>query len=170
MNVTHAYDGYMIRELNRRANYDAGKLEKAAMAIEIALLGEDQGAASLGLKRMERIAKWCNTVSLRAVEFIEIGMLADIDKDYLRQLNALIESVLAQEPFPVRSIFDEVACAPNHVNQMKQLYNDLLGEAYRSTWLFDVIQLLTGDSYHKIQPTYSEEVEVAIRNNSYAIG
>jgi hypothetical protein len=52
---------------------------------------------------------------------------------------------------------------------MREVYNQIIAESYLSTWLLDVIEDLTGDSYEWDEPT-DEEIYNQLLDSDYAIG
>lgn len=168
-NVTHSYDGYIVREMQRRVNHDPAQLKKASRLIEMALLGDAGNVSSIGLKRLELLSKRFKTISLEAVEYIEEGMLCSVDKDYLRELNLLIHRTLERKRHYLRTIHDQFDVHPNGVQTMRDTYNELLVEAAKSDWLFQVIMDLGGNDIRPMRPELTDEMIDAIRNNDYAI-
>lgn len=168
-NITHSYDAYVVREMQRRMNHDPQQLKDASLVIEMALLGDKGVASSIGLKRLELLYKKFGTISLEAVEYIEAGLLASADKDYLVQLNKLINHVLDKGCGYLRTIHDQFDCSPNNVQIMRETYNELLVEAAESDWLFETIITLGGKDLRDIRGELTPEMRNAILTNDYAI-
>lgn len=175
MNITHSYDGYIVRELHRRCNYNPRKILARISIIENYLSGNqtDVKHRTIGnkrkLMRLQHLALRFNTVSVRAVDYIDKFSIIGCREKYLKELLKHLKHMLTHVPFEVRTIHDEFAACPNHVTRMKQTYSDLLAEAYDSTWLFDIIQDLSGKSFHQNQPEFNNEVYEAIKENTYAL-
>lgn len=167
-NVTHSYDGYILRELHRRCNYDPIKVNKAIAAITHHL-ANGSNFCNLKLRNLAMLATRFNTVSVVGVEHIRKHEMSDIPEEYLLKLRASLKELLNYRPFNVRTIHDEFGTLCNHINRMKHYYNRLLVEAYESTWLMDVIQDLTGTSYHHYLPKVDPEISKLIQENKYAI-
>lgn len=174
-NVTHSYDGYILRELHRRCNYNKRKVLKTIRLIENYLNGTVEIVADRNIERkqtafrLQALSKRFNTTSVRILDFLDSYTIQGMNTDYLDKVLYRLKAMLQHEPFEVRTIHDEFAACPNHVQQMKLVYNILLGEAYESTWLFDVIEDLSGISYHKDQPEVDPSVLEAILDNNYAL-
>ena len=174
-NVTHSYDGYILRELHRRCNYDPRRIRYARDIIKEYLTGSCEVHANRDMNRkkklfhLQKISKRFNTISVRAANYIDSFTIQGADKEYLKGLYQRLNQMLEYAPFEVRTIHDEFACCPNHVQRMKYYYNVLLAEAYQSTWLFDVIQDLSGISYHEHQPEIEQDIVEAILDNNYAL-
>lgn len=64
---------------------------------------------------------------------------------------------------------DEFKCGLNHVERMREVYNQIIAESYLSTWLLDVIEDLTGDRFEWDEPTDMEIYNELLQSN-YAIG
>lgn len=174
-NVTHTYDGYVLRELHRRCNYNPAQVKWQIKTIETYLSAQLQVNDERDLDkkreliRLQKLAMKYNNFSVRAIEFIDSYTIQGMKSEYLEKVLATLKGMLKYKPFQVRTIHDEFASHPNHVINMKQVYNDLLAEAYNSTWLFDVIQELSGKSHHNMQAPHDPLVEAAIRDNSYSL-
>lgn len=174
-NATHTYDGYILRELHRRCNYNPAQVKWQIKVIEAHLAGklvvadERDLEKKRNLLRLQKLALRHNNFSIRAIEFIDTYTLRGCKPQYLEKLLETLKSCLTYHPFKVRTIHDEFACLANHVVNMKQVYNDLLAEAYNSTWLYDVIQDLSGISHHHLQPKHDAATEAMIRDNSYSL-
>lgn len=167
-NVTHSYDGYVLRELHRRCNYDQAKVMKAIAAIEHHL-EKGSNFCNLKLRRLSQLAMRYDAVSIVALDHIRKFEMADIPTDYLIRLREQLLSLQEYTPFHLRTIHDEFACAPNNCTRMKYIFSTILVEAYKSTWLMDVIEDLTGERYHHYLPAIDPTVVTAIQRNTYSI-
>ena len=167
-NVTHSFDSYIARELSERANYDEEHLRsvKAAIADHKANGSEYSNEQLLTLQTLSAKFKM---VSIEGTVHVFRNGLKDIEDWYIDALSDLVDACLARPSFQVRMIHDEFQCLPNHVNNMKQIYNDILVEGYDGDWLFTVIQTLTGRNFRMLRPEPDEAIRQQIRHNRYAI-
>lgn len=167
-NVTHSFDSYIARELSERANYDEDHLRsvKAAIADHRANGSEYSNEKLLELQALSTKFKM---VSIEGAVHVFRNGLKDIEDWYIDALSNLVDACLSRPSFQVRMIHDEFQCLPNHVNNMKQIYNDVLVEGYDGDWLFAVIQALTGRDFRMLRAEPDEAIRQQIRHNMYAI-
>lgn len=145
-NMTHAVDGFLVREVVRRCNYDREKLK------EISQMLKDNHAHMLpGLAPiMELTAKAHGFLSLRAVECIDSDNVLQYSRDFRNELITLIDETLSRPSFPVLTIHDEFKCHPNHVNTMREVYRDVLAELADSRVGEQIIQEVRNDPSYRL--------------------
>lgn len=167
-NVTHGWDAFVVRELGGRCNYNLSTVQQAKEAIAQHTV-EGSRATNIELKKLETLWKVFNFVSVETLNHLVADQLYGIDDTFLAALLELANSMLAYKPFEVRTTHDEFACQANNVNVMQQTYNNILAESFKSSWLFDIIKILTGKSFHHLKPDFNQDVYEAIKNAKYAI-
>ena len=52
---------------------------------------------------------------------------------------------------------------------MREVYNELIAEAYASTWLIEIIEDLSGVDYSQYLNDVDDDIYIKILNNDYAI-
>lgn len=163
-NVTHSIDGFILRELHRRCNYDEDKYYIALNTLKYPKVGTNPR-----LERLEQLARKYNFYSWQAIEYLQTGYVGNVSKDYLDTLYNVLSNLYG-EPFEVMSIHDEFMCLPSHVNVMKQVYNDILAELYASILLPTIIcDYRQDNAIWQHVGTYNQQIFDAIRDNRYAI-
>lgn len=167
-NVTHSYDAYVLREMHRRCDYDPIKVHKAITAINHHL-EHGSNFCNLKLRELSALAQRFNTVSVVGLEFIRKYEMSDIPTEYLTKLRDSLSALLCYQPFQLRTIHDEFGSLANHTNRMRYWYNEIIVEAYESTWLMDTIEDLTGVSHHSKLAPVDPNISQLIRENKYAI-
>ena len=170
-NIIHPYDAYVLRELERRCDYNQKQVEYAKRVLTAFILtGECGDTEEAKLLELQALSKVFNIVSFRGIEHVVDGKLAGITEEYAMQLLVQCDEVLSlSTPFNLKCIHDEFGCLPNYVNTMKKHYNRILADTYMSTWIWDTIQLLTGDSFHHVVPKADLTIYNEILNNNYSI-
>lgn len=167
-NVTHGFDGFVVRELDNRCNYNQNIIRFAIEAIDNHLEHGSEFEYEPFL-RIQSLALRSNFVSAANLENIRMNGLEGADKEYLLKLRERALDMLMNESFVTYSIHDEFKCGVNHVERLREVYNQIIAEAYLSTWLLDVIEDLTGDRYVWNEPTDMEIYNQLLQSN-YAIG
>ena len=80
-NVTHSIDGFILRELHRRCNYDEDKYYIALNTLKYPKVGTNPR-----LERLEQLARKYNFYSWQAIEYLQTGYVGNVSKDYLDTL------------------------------------------------------------------------------------
>lgn len=126
-NMTHAVDGFLVRETARRCDYNEERLLEVRDFLK-ETVGIMKGLPMKELHPMEITARSHGFLSLRAVEFISEANVLDFTDDFRSELLDLIDEVLDYPSFPILTIHDEFKCHPNHMTQMRKVYRKILAE------------------------------------------
>lgn len=129
--VTHSIDAFLLRELNRRCNFNKGTLEYALELINT--LGDIY------------VTDRSKMVSLVEVDNLSLNTLENYTLNQLAILKEMIEISLANGSFELVCIHDEFKCHPNFVNSMRKHYNRILWEMYHSNLLADIVYQISGE-------------------------
>ncbi len=142
--VTHAVDGYIVRECQARGNYDLQEL----------------------LEAKERLAKYKDEPVDRSVcvSIADIYLDTPINGAYLYEI---VCYTLGHIPYQVTTIHDDFRVHPNHADRVGETYNRLMWELYHSNLLMDILKEITGKSY--TNNTFDAEVAEAILTAPYSI-
>lgn len=141
-NTTHGVDGMIVREMNRRCNYDPKQVAKVRIALADCeahdMCADDEDT------EMVRIL-WSH--------YEETGYLSARILDHIHKDNAgivdytvvmgLIDSLPAK-PFEIICIHDCFRCLPNYGNDMRKQYNIQLYLIAKSTLLSSILSQLLG--------------------------
>jgi hypothetical protein len=165
-NHTHSYDGYMLRELNRRCNYEVTQIEDAIRLLERVVY---IGKPCIELQRLGKLYKRFNQVSVVAIEYLTEDSLINLSEGYRKELLRILKEMWDYPSFEVTNIHDEFKCLPNHVHRMKFWYQELLVEAYCSTWWSDTYSVLVGEDHSYLDEEPKPEIIQQIRDAEYAI-
>ena len=130
MDVTHSIDAYLLRELNRRCNFDRETLRNALELINA--MGD------------VHVTDRSKIVSLVEVEYLNVDTIQNYSLNQLALLKEIITLSLNAGSFEVVNVHDEFKCHPNYVNQLRKHYNKLLQEFYYSNLLADIIKQISG--------------------------
>jgi hypothetical protein len=144
-NMTHAVDGFLVREVTRRCYYDPEQLVAMAHLLARAL---GMGMPIEKLHPIERTAMNHGFISLRGIEFINADNVFEFSQKYREELLDLVDQVLDNPSFPVICIHDEFKAHPNNMNYLRETYRDILAELADSTVAQCIIREVRND------PTY----------------
>jgi hypothetical protein len=139
-NVTHSLDGYIVREMGRRCNYDRAVLADVKSAIHVGRgLGSNR-AKDRSLQRISELFKASGLLSARCFDYIDRENIDLISRDAVAKL---IETLPAK-PFPILANHDCFRVHPNYGNDLRLQYNRQLAELSDSTILNFVCTQLLG--------------------------
>jgi hypothetical protein len=162
-NMTHAVDGFLVRETVRRCFYDKEKLTMVK-----ALLHKNFNTPSSTTETpvIEQMAHNHGFLSLRGAEFITEENVLTFSIGYRRELFALIKEVMTYRPFPVITVHDEFKCHANHVNQMRNVYMTILAELADSNVGQQIIREVRGDNTYVLDK-FTTNLGNAIMKSEY---
>lgn len=160
-NMVHSIDGMVVREMQRRCNYNP------AMIIDLLDKAEDHRVRGSGGRGRDRdadalVAKlWehylvTGFLSARILTYLDEFNLGMIDWD---PVGDLISSLPAT-PFEIISIHDCFRCLPNYGNDLRRQYNLLLAKIAESDLLSSIISqichrpILAG----KLDPNLAQDI------------
>lgn len=133
-NITHSVDGYIVRELTARCDYNIDQLEAAKIEL-IRRLQIDIEVSETAYLYAERMWHKHNAISIEGVEFVNYWSVNQMSKSYCEALLKLIREVIKKPAFRVITVHDEFQCLPNNMNYVRQEYINILAELADSTTL-----------------------------------
>lgn len=155
-NITHSIDGMVVREMNRRCNYNPKQVKEAL----------DTLSAYLDPIRDMTFTHSNTFVSVVHAEDIDLAM-DTLSTAELFQLEYLLMDVLSYRAFPIVCVHDDFKCHPNHMNRLRYWYKEILAEIAEADLLGAILSQITGEtiSYQKS----SIGLPALIRNSNYAL-
>lgn len=157
-NIIHSIDGYMVREMGRRCNYDVDLCHKALDVLEneFGILPHEVGTdftKIISMVSIHNIDEWVETAT----------------RDEAVRLYQLIRSVVSNSSFELVCIHDAFKCHANHVNTLRYWYKEILAEFAESNLLGDIFSEIEG--YKVVYDKLSDPAQFAklIRNSEYCI-
>lgn len=163
-NTTHSVDGMVVREIQRRCNYDTAHITELLRLIEVGARGRSHNRPQD--KMVETLWQHCKDsgfLSARILQYLDINNLGLVHPEMIRNL---IVSLPAK-PFEVISVHDCFRCLPNYGNDLRQQYNNILAEIAESDLLsFLVSQIVKRKVVvNKLDPHLGRD----IRQANYAL-
>lgn len=162
-NLIHSIDGFMVREMTRRCNYDSNQIALVQEAL----------ASGLGTRTDREQDKLLQILwgHYQASGFLSARVLDLIDKDNVGLINrqailGLIKS-LPNKSFQLISVHDCFRCLPAYGNDLRIQYKLLLSEIARGQMLSFLVSQLVGHHIkaEKLDPT----LYVDILSSNYAL-
>lgn len=170
-NVVHSVDGYVVRTMHRRCNYDRAMVKQAAKYLEIGMiereLGGQQvvasGKAGYYVEQYER-STVADVVILPYLDSLNVSQLT---LAHMQKLMTIIQGMLQYQPFELVTIHDEFAAHPNNLNWVRWQYKEILAELAESNLLDDLLsQLYQTKGYF---PKLSSDLASKIRQSNYGL-
>lgn len=158
-NVIHSIDAYILRSLVRRCNYNPKLIKQVKQALLNSV--DDFNETN------ELNIRWFKT---RMADIAHLDVITnkanELDKELKNELIRIFDMVLSHEPFDIICIHDSFATHPNHCNQLRFHYKEILAELSDSTVIDDICNQLYGDD-DTIDK--GESISHLIRQSNYAI-
>lgn len=156
--VTHSIDAYLLRELNRRCNFNLNRLNKVLDMLHMVEVAQGKPLVVTDRSKM---------MSLVEVDLVNEDNLDDYSFNQLAQLKEQIETSLKFGSFEIVCIHDEFKCHANHMNKLRKHYNIILWEMYHSNLMSDIIEEISGNKLTTLP--FDINVANAILESNYAI-
>ena len=164
-NMVHSIDGMVVREMQRRCNYDPARIKELSRLLDAGAGGRRTSRAQDKLV----ITLWehyldSGFLSARILNYLDIDNIGLVNKGTIIQ-NLI--STLPVKPFEVISIHDCFRCLPNYGNDLRRQYNNLLAEIAESNLLSFIVSQICRRSIqvNKLDPSIVQD----IRYTNYAL-
>ncbi|AGF88137.1 RNA polymerase [Salmonella phage FSL SP-058] len=168
-NTIHSVDGMVVREMNRRANYDAVKVQRV---YELLTGLNTKGIVNYTtddskLQRALELAEKHKFVSAVLIEFIDHKNIHMVPLWIKNQLIEIIEKMLAHKPYPIVAIHDCFKCHPLYMNNVRQNYIDIFAQIADSTMLQAIASQISGKRIPVAK--LSNNLSTLIRQSNYML-
>ena len=159
-NIIHSIDGMVVREMNRRCNYDPDVLRRAQQQVRSVLAKRSPVSTTVDTSNFISLVEADNIVKGKTVAL-------DYTSSDLYRLDYLISVSLAHKPFPLVCVHDEFKSHANNMNHVRHNYIEIFAELSDSNLLSDILTQVSGEPVpvNKITANLSN----AIRQCNYAL-
>jgi hypothetical protein len=161
-NIIHSVDGFVVRELHRRCNYDPKKLVYITSLFGLKSKS-NKTKEDLMVNHLWNNYLETNILSLNILEYLNEDNIGLIDTEVLAKLLL----TLPMKPFELLSIHDAFKCHPNYGNDIRKQYNQLLSEIANSNLLASIAKQITGDN--TITVNKIANISDLVLNTNYAL-
>lgn len=165
-NLTHSVDGMLVREMLRRCNYDQVQLLKVCEVLikgkgyinQRVLTEDDKMVLTLWQRYQES-----GFLSARILDHLDYSNVGWVDTSVIW---GLVNS-LPSEPFELASIHDCFRVLPNHADDVRAQYNNLLKELAKSQCLQTILEQM----FHKAIPVTKLDPDLwqAVGTSAYSL-
>lgn len=166
-NCIHSVDGFVLRTLVRRCNYNAKQVTNAIGLIQEALANQclvftysDEAIMPVHLFNKTGIA------DISCLEHLP-KIVNQLPQRMLKQLLATFTEMLKHEPFEVITVHDSFACLPSHCNVLRWHYKEILAQIAESTMLDHLLSQLFDEEC--IFSKLDKDLAPLIRNSNYGL-
>jgi DNA-dependent RNA polymerase len=173
-NVVHSIDGYVLRAMHRRCNYDPTMVPAARYLInktlgyrrDLGLLPSVQVPTGKTMYYIEQYQR-SNMADVVFLPYLTPSNIDQLPTTLLEKLSTLIDQMQMYKPFPIVTIHDEFKCHPNNLNHLRQQYIYVMADLAESEILSDVLNQITG--YKGKWMKKSRDLGTHIRLGNYAL-
>ena len=174
-NCIHSVDGYVLRSMHRRCNYDRQVMEGAAVLLEAELIRR-----MLGGKQDEDLFDVTGKVGYYVEQYTRSNMpdvvianhldsisVQGLSTVHLKAISRIVNQMLEYQPFALISIHDEFKSLCGNVNHVRQNYINILADLADSNLLSDILSQIHGKpgTYQKL----SNNLPTLIRSSEYGL-
>lgn len=163
-NIIHSIDGMVVREMNRRCNYDMNQINEVVnlLSRKGQKLKREKDYELLRLLAAHEMADF---MSARVLDLIDEGNVGYLDQNQRNKVGEMCNS-LPEKPFPILAIHDCFKFHPNYGNDVRQQYVNILAEIAESSILKSVASQIAG---YPINVKAAGNLANDIRNSEYCL-
>lgn len=168
-NVIHSVDALMVREINRRANYDPVQLERvyAILSDSSCEEGDDTCEVSEEFIRLLVLTQKHSYVSPVLLDHVTKENAHIIPLWIKQQLLSIIKQMARHKPFAVISIHDAYKCHPLYMNYVREYYAEVMAQIADSTMLSAMASQISGKQVPVVK--LSNDLSKYIRQSEYML-
>lgn len=158
--MNHSIDGYVVRELGRRCNYDMKLVTEIRLLCEGRLQWKgrapDQDTRDAMVAILWGHYRDCGMLSMRIIDYLNGSNIHMVDEGVI--LNLLAS--LPKKPFEIFAVHDCFRVLPNYGNDLRRQYNQLLSDIARYPLLSFLLSQITGkiQNVPKMDPNMWKDV------------
>ena len=152
-NIVHSCDGTLVREMNRRCNYDLNQVNKAIKLLKAHKIMPDNDYGFVSINMIDPLLDDPDFIYTRSIK--ELSKLLDV-----------LMSMTMYKPFPVICIHDAFRCHANNMNHVRYWYKEMLADFADS----NIMETMLAEIYgHPVHIHKGSPISHKIRNSNYAL-
>jgi hypothetical protein len=172
-NVVHSVDGFVLREMHRRCNYDKDVLVTACKYLYMEIDRRSLGGTPLTAYTADKAAYfteqyYSSTMASAAIfPHLTLDNVALLCQTHLEKLFTMAQGMLAYAPFELVTVHDEFKAHANNINHVRYQYKEILADIADSRMLDDLLSQVTKTTgtFTKLSTTLGAK----IRGSNYAL-
>jgi len=144
-NLTHSVDGYILRCMHRRCNYDREIAEEANYIIEMELIQRSLGVTRDDLYFDDKVGYYreqyarSTLADIVILPYLNEDTVKCLSTEHIKALAGILEGMLQYEPFDLVTVHDEFKAHANNVNHVRYQYKEILADIADSNVLDDLL-------------------------------
>lgn len=169
-NTIHSIDGYLLRSVIRRASFNVTKVSNAYELLNNAVAITREHSTPVcddDLQTMLDIYKHSKMLDVSIIDYITQDNLCHVPVALIHKLKNLLADMLSRGSAPVVTVHDSFGAHPNHCNNVRYWYAEVMAELAESDILSFIVSQIT-----KRRVTYtklSNDLGSKIRKSNYAL-
>lgn len=170
-NLIHSVDAFVLRTLVRRCNYNDKEVKQALAFIDAELTERQENGYTFDY--VDSYINVCidayartQMIDTSIIQSLNAVNINQMSTTHLEKLQHTLKCMYKYEPFEVITVHDSFACHPNHMNQLRYWYKEILAELAEATVLQDLLTQLCKEPIH-FKPMGT--VAPYIRESNYGI-
>ena len=172
-NLTHSMDGWILRSMHRRCNYDREVAEYCDELIEMELLERVLDSAPRVVPFAGKVAYYMEQFTRSTLAdavilpYLDEYAVKHLSTEHLQALAGILTGMLQHPPFELVTVHDEFKAHANNMNQVRWMYREILAEIADSEVLNDLLSQINGlpGTFQKLNFNLPE----LIRQSNYAL-
>jgi hypothetical protein len=160
-NTIHAIDAFIVREINRRANFNPDQYKYITEIFQFGKCSKHRPEDKQVL-RLWDLYKKTNILSVRIMDYLDEYNIGNIDCSVL----AKEMLTFGNKPFELITVHDSFGCLPKYCNDVRRLYTLMLAKLSESTLLDHLFTQITGKT---TQLTKTKSISNYILSSNYTL-
>jgi hypothetical protein len=174
-NVIHSIDAWIMRSMHRRCNYDKAMVNRVYEMVCGTLSDRTVFGVPQEDMQDDRLAYYVQQyersgmADVVILPYINVHNVGTLSIKHLEQLQHIMVSMLAHEPFALITVHDEFRACPNYMNHVRQHYIDIFAEIADGDLLGDILSQIHGIEGSIKKLSDPGVLSALIRNSEYAL-
>ncbi len=172
-NAIHICDGYLLRGMERRCNYDPEVVTEARDILEWASLAYSAGAKQMPLASEPTsyyvpFFQKSGMADVVILPYLTWDNVMELPVKLVRKLLAIVNDMMCYKPFPIITVHDAFGSHSNNCNITRYWYKEIMADFADSTllqWMLNQLFQITDGVYTKKSANLGDK----IRNSNYAL-
>ena len=180
-NIIHSVDGYILRSLVRRCNYDVKSVSMACRLLEAELIervfaDEEMGLpcepttnemGHPGIRNYANLYADTKVSDIGVLRYLDADQVQHLKTEHIQKLLRTCRQMLKHSPFEIITIHDDFKCHPNNMNHLRNHYRNILADLADGDYLSHVFSEIHGREGQYLKR--SDDLGDLIRKSNYAL-
>lgn len=173
-NVIHSIDAYVLRSLVRRCNYDPERARFIYNCVQDEIIERAMGTImEPDEEETPEVAYYRGHYERSLmpdpviIDYLDRQQVCYLSSAHLKGLQRILRDMLSHDPFEVVTVHDDFKCHPNHMNQLRFHYKEILADLADSQIISDILSQIYGKQ--GTFPKLTNDLSKDIRNSNYAL-